>query len=158
MGYQEKNAWACVCSILVVFTPYFWFVFNNPMAHAALFPVAVAALVALLIVFSVVNSIATSSIRKSGNVPLPDELDRIIELRASKLAGILLATAVMAWSMVAMLGVPAAGVDLPVATSDVAIGVPEAMNWIHLLFAGFVISNIAYYGAIVVGYRRLAHG
>ena len=39
MGYQERNAWACGCSILVVFTPYFWFVFSNPMAYVALFGV-----------------------------------------------------------------------------------------------------------------------
>ena len=158
MGYQERNAWACACSILVVYTPYFGFVFNNPMAYVALFAIAVAGQVVLLTGLHIVNSITTSSIRKSGDVPVPDELDRTIELRASKLAGILLTTAVLAWSMAAMLGVSAAGVDLPVATSDLAIGVPEAMNWIHLLFAGFVISNIAYYGAIVVGYRRLAHG
>ena len=102
MGCQERYAWACVCSILVVFTIYFWFVLNSPMAHAALFPIAVAASVALLIGFQIVNSIVNSSIRNSGNVPLPDELDRIIELRASKLAGIFLAKAVMAWGIVAM--------------------------------------------------------
>jgi len=166
MGYQERNAWACACSILVVYTPYFWFVFNNPMAYVALFAIAVAGQVALLTGLHIVNSIATSSIRKSGDVPVPDELDRTIELRASKLAGILLATAVLGWSMAVMVGVPAAGVtniaaanaDRPVTTSDFVIEVPEAIRWIHMLFAGLVISNVAYYGAIVFGHRRLAHG
>ena len=166
MGYQERNAWACGCSIFVVFTPYFWFVLGNPMAYVALFAIAVSGLVALLIGFHIVNSIATASIRKSGDVPVPDELDRTIELRAAKLAGILLATAVLSWSIAAMVGVPTAGVasiaaanaDRAVTASDFAIEVPEAMRWIHILFAGFVISNVAYYGAIVFGYRRLADG
>lgn len=30
------------------------------------------------------------------------------------------------------------------------------MFWVHLLFAGFVIANITYYGGIVAAYRRLA--
>jgi hypothetical protein len=166
MGYQERNAWACVCSIVAVYTPYFWCIFRNPMAYVALFAIAVLCLVALLIGFHIVNSLATASIRKSGDVPDSDELDRAIELRAAKFAGILLATAVLSWSIAAMVGVPAAGVtniaaantDRSVTVSDFAIQVPEAMRWIHLLFAGFVISNVAYYGAIVFGYRRLAHG
>jgi hypothetical protein len=32
----------------------------------------------------------------------------------------------------------------------------NAMGAVHWLFAGFVIANVAYYGGIVVGYRRLA--
>ena len=166
MGFQEKNAWACGCSILVVFIPYFWLVFHNPMAYVPLFAIAVFALVALLVGFHIVNSIATASIRKSGDVPPSDELDRIIELRAAKLAGIVLATAVLSWSIAAMVGVPAEGVSSiaaansgrEVTASDFAIQVTRAMCWIHLLFAGFVISNVAYYGSIVAGYRRLANG
>lgn len=107
MGYRERNAWACGWSIVVVFTPYFGFVFSYPMAYFAMFAIAVFSLVAILIGFHIVNAIATASIRKSGDVPVPDELDRTIELRAAKLAGILLATAVLAWSIAAMVGVPA---------------------------------------------------
>jgi hypothetical protein len=166
MGYQERNAWACGCSILVVFTLYFWVVFRNPMAYIALFAVAVFCLVALLIGFHIVNSIATASIRNSGDVPAPDELDRTIELRAAKLAGIILSIVVLSWSIAAMLGVPAEGVaniaaaapQGAVNASDFAIPVTKAMLWVHLLFAGFVASNVAYYGAIVVGYRGLANG
>ena len=166
MGYKERSAWACLWSIIVVFTPYFGFVFNYPMAYVALFATAVVGLVALLIGFHIVNSIATASIRRAGDVPVPDELDRTIELRAAKLAGIILAAAVLGWSIAAMVGVPAAAVsniaptnaDRVVTASDFAVAVPEVMRWIHTLFAGFVISNVTYYGAIVIGYRRLAHG
>ena len=166
MGFQERNAWACGCSILVVFTPYFWLVFRYPMAHVGLFAIAVAALVALLVGFHVVNALATASIRKSGDVPKPDELDRIIELRAAKLAGIVLATVVLSWSMAAMVGVPAPGVaniaagaaENEVTATDFAMQVTRVMFWVHILFAGFVVSNVAYYGSIIAGYRRLADG
>lgn len=131
------------------------------MAYVALFVIAVSALVALLIAFHIANPMLSRS-----DMPVPDEMDRTIELRAAKLAGTLLATAVLGWSIAAMVGIPAAGVaniaaantDRAVTVSDFAIEVPEIMRWIHILIAGFVISNIAYYGAIVFGYRRLAHG
>ncbi|ALS98832.1 hypothetical protein [Lacimicrobium alkaliphilum] len=166
MGFQEKNAWACGCSILVVFMPYFGFVFSYPMAYIPLFAIAVFALVALLVGFHIINSIATASIRKSGAVPPTDELDRIIELRAARLAGMVLAIVVLSWSIAAMVGIPAEGVNNVVAAnakqelthSVFAIQVTSAIYWIHLLFAGFVISNIVYYGSIVAGYRRLANG
>lgn len=166
MGYQERNAWACGCSILVVFTTYFWLVFGDPMAHVGFFAIAVAAQVALLVGFHLVNAIATASIRKSSDVPEPDELDRIIELRAAKLAGIILATVVLSWSMAAMVGVPAqsvaniaaAATENEVTATVSAIHVTKVMFWVHFLFAGFVVSNVAYYGSIIAGYRRLADG
>ena len=37
-----------------------------------------------------------------------------------------------------------------------AIPVFSAMVAVHWLFAGFVIANMAYYGGIVLGYRRIA--
>jgi hypothetical protein len=166
MGYQERSAWACGCSIFVIFIPYFWFVFRNPMAYVALLAIAVVGLVALLIAFHIVNAIATASIRKSGDVPAPDELDLAIELRAAKLAGMILSIVVVSWTIAAMLGLPAEGVaniaaaapESAVTASDFAIHVTNAMCWVHLLFAGFVLSNVAYYAAIVVGHRRLANG
>jgi len=166
MGFQERNGWACGCSILVVFTPYFWVVFRYPMVHVGLFAIAVAALVALLVGFHIVNALVTASIRNSGDAPAPDELDRMIELRAAKLAGMVLAMAVLSWSMATMVGVPVQGVaNLVTATGehavtppDFAIQVAKVMCWVHVLFAGFVISNVAYYGSIIVGYRRLADG
>ncbi len=167
MSFHEKSAWACVLSILVVFTPYFLVVFWYPMAHVGLFVITVALLVAMLVVFHIVNAIATASIRKTGDVLAPDELDHIIELRAAKLSGLVLATVVVSWSIAAMFGVPAQGViaivaenaaGAPVASSSFAIHVTQAMFWVHILFAGFVVANIAYYATIVAGYRRLSNG
>ena len=120
-------------------------------------------LVALLVVFHVVNAIATPSIRKTGHAPAPDELDRIIELRAARLSGTVLATVVITWSIVAMFGIPALGVGEiankdaageVLSPADFAIPVTQAVFWVRLLFAGFVIANITYYGGIVAAYLR----
>ena len=167
MNFHEKSAWACGAAILLVFVPYFAIVFRHPMAFVGLFILAVVGLVALLGVFHVVNAIATPSIRKTGDTPAPDELDRIIELRAAKLSGTVLATVVLTWSIIAMFGIPALGVGEianenaageVLSPADFAIPVTQAVFWVHLLFAGFVIANITYYGGIVAAYRRLANG
>lgn len=167
MSFHEKSAWACVGSIVLTFVPYFLIVFRYPMAFVGLFTVAVVALVALLVGFHVVNAIATASIRRTGDVPPLDELDQLIELRAAKRSGTVLAVVVVLWSIVAMFGLPAIGVGQiagenaageAVSASDFAIPVTQAMIWVHALFAGFVIANVTYYGSIVVSYRRLADG
>ncbi len=166
MGFQERNAWACGGVLLVVFVPYFWLVSNNPLLYGPLLMMAVIGQVALLAGFHIVNSIATASIRKTGDVPLPDELDRIIELRAAKLSGIILGIAVVSWSMAAMAGgytIEGGGITSAEsagagAAAVYSIELTDAMAWVHFLFAGLVVSNLAYYGAIVTGYRRLADG
>ena len=167
MSFHEKSAWACLVAILLVYVPYFWMVFRFPWAAFGLFVVAAIALAALLTAFHIVNALATRSIRRSGDVPPADELDRLLELKASRLSGMVLAVAVMSWCLAAMFGIPAAG-GAAIAATDTGGSSPTppafvvsamlAMSAIHALFAGFVISNLAYYGGIVAGYRRLAHG
>lgn len=167
LGYREKNAWICGLSILVVYTPYFYFVLRFPMSHVAFFFIAVLSLVLLLSCFHAINVIATKSIRDSGNFPKLDELDKVIELRASKWAGVVLSVAVLFWSLAAMMGVPIEEIsniagqqqtEASVNESDFSIPVTKAMFWIHLLFGGFVLSNLVYYGKIIAGYRRLQNG
>lgn len=166
MSFHEKAAWACVISILGVYVPYFWMVFQHPMAFG-LFVVAAIVLTLLLTAFHAVNALATRSIRKTGDVPPLDELDRTIELRASKLAGTVLGAAVIVWCMFAMFKVLSVGVVevVPegvsgdaVTRSGIVVPVMLALTAIHALFAGFVIANIVYYGSIITGYRRMAHG
>lgn len=166
MGFQEKNAWICGVSTILIFGPYFCFVFLQPMSHIAFFAVAVVCLILLLTTFHTVNAIKTRSIRTSGEVPRTDELDQLIELRAAKWAGIVLATLVLVWSIAAMFGIPILGVSHLVAqrqaglvdSSDFAIRVLDAMPWVHLLFAGFVVSNLVYYAKIVFAYRSFSNG
>ncbi len=168
MGFHEKSAWACLVAVVLVFVPYFVMVFRYPLAFVGLFGLAVVGLIALLTIFHIVNSLVTASITTTGETPPPDELDRTIELRAAKLSGIVLGVVVVVWSIIAMYGAPTIGV-LEIANVEAAVGVekdasqfaipmPSALTAIHMLFAGFVAANVAYYGTIVAGYRRLAHG
>ena len=167
MSFHEKSAWACLISIVLVFAPYLLVVVQHPMGFVGLFPVAVVVLVVLLTAFHMVNALATRSIRETGETPPLDELDRVIELRAAKLSGVVLAVAVMGWCLAAMYVVPAIGIgelahakasDAVSALTQFHIPVSQALIAIQILFAGFVIANTAYYGSIIAGYRRLAGG
>ena len=51
MSFHEKSALACLISIVLVYVPYFFFVFRFPMAALGLFWVSALGLVALLAVF-----------------------------------------------------------------------------------------------------------
>lgn len=165
MSFHEKSALACLVSISLVYTPYFVVVSRFPMASLGLFWVAAGGLAMVLTLFHIVNAIATRSIRATGNAPSADELDQRIELKASKWAGFILAFAVVSWILIAMYSMPgigqsvreegrAAGAEL--SPLDFAIPVFTAMLAVQWLFAGFVVANLAYYGGIVIGYRRLA--
>ena len=86
---------------------------------------------------------------------------RAIELRAAKLSGFMLAFVVTAWTLTAMYAVPFLNLQGNGGKADIdawTISVPAALKAIHLLFAGFVFANIAYYGGIIAGYRELSVG
>ena len=158
MSFHEKSAWACLISISLVYVPYFALVFRFPMAALGLFWVSALGLAALLAAFHVVNAIATRSIRATGEAPPVDELDRKIELKAAKWAGLILALAVLTWVLVTMYSIPviASNALAQTAASGHAIPMFTAMAAVQWLFAGFVVANIAFYGGIVFRYRRLA--
>jgi len=168
MSFHEKSAWACLLGIALVFIPYFVVVFRYPMAFASLFVLAVIVQVVFMVAFHGVNAILSPSIRKTGGSPPKDELDRLIEFRAARISGVVLGLVVISWCMIAMYCAPALGVreiilananegtDLP--PSKFAIPVFDVLLAVHVLFAGFVIANLVYYGTIVVSYRRLANG
>lgn len=157
MNFHEKSAWACLLSIVVVYVPYFLLVFQYPIASIGFFVLAVVALSVLLTAFHIINAIVTPSMHKTGDAPAQDELDRMIELRAAKLSGIVLSVAVMAWCIIiAMFVLPALGISEQTATF--AIPVMQALTGIQLLFAGFVVANLVYYGTIVASYRRVIYG
>ena len=164
MGFHEKSALACLVSILMVYSPYFWMVYQYPMAGLGLFIVAAIALIVLLTVFLIVNALATRSMRKSGDSPQMDELDRIIELQAAKVSGLVLALVVIGWCIVTMYGAVGASISTSETVSPSSVepilvfSLIDALTGIHTLFAGFVIANITYYGRIVFGYRRLTRG
>lgn len=167
MSFHEKSAWVSLLSLVGVFVPYFVVVFRQPLAFAGFLAVAVVVLVALLAGFHAVNAVATASIRKRGNTPPQDELDKLIDLRAASVAGLVLAFVVVAWCLVAAFGAPilgaggngsATGLSQSAAAPLFAIPMRQALTAVHALFAGFVIANLVYYGAIIAGYRKLMYG
>jgi len=167
MGFREKNAWFCFVAIFVVIAPYFYFSFQYPVEHVSIFFVAVISLVILLAGFHTINAIATKSIRESGDAPPADELDDVIELRASKCSGFVLMSLVLVWCLAAMWSVPVEAVSnsaIPqegAASIDefsFAITLAEALLWINLIFAGIVVSNLTYYGKIIASYRGISNG
>ncbi|KPL90132.1 hypothetical protein [Herpetosiphon geysericola] len=160
MSFHEKSAWASLLAIGVVFTPYLVVVLRQPLAFGILI-VAVIALVLILTGFHIVNAISSKLIRERGVTPPIDELDRMIELRAAKYAGFVLACAVLTWCLFALVFVSAWGVSAGGEPSNLAefrVPVTQALTAVHWLFASFVLANCVYYASIVVGYRKLAHG
>ena len=168
MGFHEKSAWACLLGTALVFTPYFVVVFRSPTAFVGLFVLAVMVQVIFMAVFHAVNAIMSHSIRMTGDAPPRDELDRMIELRAAKISGVILGMVVICWCMIAMFGAPTMGVQeialakaldgAELSTTQFAIPLANVLLAVHMLFAGFVMANLVYYGSIVVSYRRLANG
>ena len=167
MGFREKNAWFCLVSILVVFVPYFYFSFQYPMEHISVFLITVVGLILLLAGCHAINAIATNSNRESGAAINPDELDKLIELGAAKWAGVVLAATVLIWCWFAMLSVPIDEISSTVNPPSIAgtmnelgftISPVQGLFWVNLLFAGFVVSNLIYYGKIIVSYRGISNG
>ena len=71
----------------------------------------------------------------------------------------------MSWILVTMYSIPLIGSSMlqesrvgsiDSSPSSYAIPMFTAMGAVHWLFAGFVFANVAYYGCIVFGYRRMA--
>lgn len=162
VSFHEKNAWACLLSLLLVFIPYFVFVLQNPVAYLWLLVLAIVVLVGLLTTFQVINSRVSTVTTGTANPPRLDELDKVIEIRAAKVSGLVLGFGVASWCLNTMIGVlvmakrnlseNAVTFNRPL--SELTIPAETALMAIHLLFAGFVIANVVYYLAIIVGYRR----
>jgi hypothetical protein len=165
MSFHEKSALACLTSICVVYVPYFVVVFRYPMAALGLIWLSAIGLVVLLGAFHFAIAIATRSVRRTFDTPPVDELDQRIELRAAKWASVTLASAVVTWILYAMYSMPAIGAGVfeqvtangaEVSSSDFAV--PVFMAWQP--FSGCspdsYFANVAYYGGIVIGYRRVA--
>jgi hypothetical protein len=86
-------------------------------------------------------------------------------LKAAKWAGFVLSIAVLTWIMIAMYSATVIGGGVAeqaklarneISNLNFAIPVFSAMVAIHWLFAAFVNANVAYFGGIVLGYRRIA--
>lgn len=160
MNYHEKSAWICTICLLAVYVPYFVVVAMYPAAYIVLFVAATVFLALLMGGFHAVLAITNPKVLKSGDTPDLDEMDRLIELKASKFAGIVTGVLVIVWTLNAFILIPAnalpsANVTDP-GSAVASISVARALVAVHVLFLGIVIANLVYYVSIIVGYRRLA--
>lgn len=145
---------------------------------------AVIVLVIILVVSHVLFAIHSPKIRKKGQIPPRDEREMSIELRAMKVSSYVLSVIVITCCVSAYIGIPIARIKQHTVVSSVnelqsganqelvnqtmanqiqgdlslsnllPIPTHDALLFVHVLLMGFVISNIAYYAAIVFGYRR----
>jgi hypothetical protein len=160
MNYHEKSAWICTICLLAVYVPYFVVVAMYPAAYIALFVIATVFLAVLMGGFHAVMAITTSKVLKSGDTPELDEMDRLIELKASKYAGIVTGVLVLVWTLNAFILIPANAIPSAMVADPgsavASISITHALAAVHVLFLGFAIANLVYYVSIIVGYRRLA--
>lgn len=161
MSFHEKNAWACFLGLLVVYVPYFAISIVYPSASFPLYFGAICALMVVLAVFHSANALITKLIRTSGKTAHLDELDSSIEIKSARFAGLTLGFIVTMWSLFALTGLAALiSHALPLEAepmenlSLVKIPVLPVIAGFQILFAGFVIANLVYYGGIIYGYRR----
>ncbi|MGI9519302.1 MAG: hypothetical protein ACR2NP_19785 [Pirellulaceae bacterium] len=151
MGFHEKSAWVCLLCILVVYVPYFWLVFSVPHVAVSIvaFVGATIVLALLMSLFQVMVALSTRRVWTTGDVPPPDERELIIELKASKIAGIVMGCAVIIWCMLAMVGIAGVSDDGEVSHRIAVLGCQS-------MFAAFVFANVVYYASLILGYRRSA--
>ena len=164
MAFHYKSAWIEMVATLAAFIPYFVVVFRNPLAFPGMFIAAVIFQVLLLVAFHVVNALATAAIRKRGQTPERDEMERQIDLQAGQVSGVALSVIIVIWcgsalfGVLAQLGSGATGAEPLSSSAALMIPALTALTAIQVLFAGFVLSNLIYYGSIILSYRRLTHG
>jgi hypothetical protein len=134
MSFREKTAWIAVLSIAAIYGFYFWSaVRSGPHASADLFTLSVA-VVGLVIVQIVLTTAAAIFSPKDARAPR-DERDRLIALRATRVAYSGLATAVV---FAAFFG---------------AFNPPIVFNTNALLFV-LVASETLRYACQIIQYRR----
>lgn len=95
MSFREKLAWICLVTTILVFVPYFAYVFSlfasgEPKLGAVLQAFVIA--VVIQIVLSVVANIVIVAFRS--RVEPPDERDRAIDFRSLKISYYVLAVSV----------------------------------------------------------------
>ena len=146
-SFREKSAWITLGVLLVVFVPYFSFIFQLFAAKHLLAGAVLGAFVAatvFMILLGCVSHIALAICSRSEH---QDERDRTIELKSFRIAyGILAVTAFCAIGAIMLLALPYG--DVP--------GVP----WLapvflsQVFFLCFVLAEVGKYLTQAICYRR----
>jgi hypothetical protein len=94
MPFREKSAWISVLSISLIYGVYFWSVVHSG-PHAGLrFGTLLATVIALIVVQIVLHIVVAIAAPKEAKAPR-DERDKLIELKATRIAYSGLATAIV---------------------------------------------------------------
>lgn len=148
MSLREKSAWICLITTVVVFVPYFTYVFRLFGRHDHSVGSYIGAFVAAVFWQIILNAGAQIYITIRGGEQPKDERDVAIEAKAYRNAYIALVSLV--WT------VPF--VSLPVSAATGQLGVPLLMGQLllvsQLVLLSFVLAEVAKYLTQVVGYRR----
>ncbi len=94
LSFQEKSTWISLFSLLIPYSYYFYRVFATPVSEAemvTLFILAVVVIVIIQIVLHVAVAIANTRDALHGG----DERDELFELKAARIASVVLATGVL---------------------------------------------------------------
>ena len=140
MSFQEKSIVASLLTTLVVWSYYFYELYEARLADAVTLE-AVKGLLFVAVVLTVVVSIVVHSFIAgrnavgSGNEPERDERDRLIDQRATNIASYVLVTGV-------------------ISTVAVAVFSNRLVPTLNVLLFFFVLSEIVRYALQLVFYRR----
>jgi hypothetical protein len=160
MTTHEKSAWVSVGVLILLYVPYFIDVNAHPMESLYRFWVVAMGMAVIMVLFHAIDAIIHVLQRRSGAVQLIDELDRVIQQKATTVAGAMVSSVIVVWIIVMMYALPVLGTSVVETKSDVVLThiawpIEQVMRAIQWLFAGFVVSNIVFYVAVIVQYRRI---
>jgi len=160
MSFREKSAWGCLAAILLIYVPYFSSVIENPAVSLFRFWISVVLIASLLIGYHILAAATDREVRANEDEPPFDELDRAIDLKASKIAGTFLGFFVLTWVIVALVNFPllVGQANEVLAEEAFVISGTTALYAINALFGVFVLANVVFYGVVIAGYRRIARG
>lgn len=160
MAIHERSAWVSIGAILALYIPYFMDVNAHPMESLYRFWGVGIGIAVIMALFHTIDAIIHVIQKRSDAMQLVDELDQAIHHNATAVSGGLLAVVVVAWVIGMMYALPVLGVSVVETTSEgidtyIAWSIPQMMRAVQWLFAGFVLSNLVFYGMVIVQYRRL---
>jgi hypothetical protein len=136
MSFREKSAWISLASLLIVFGVYFWNVARIIARKTALsdFPLFFSLLVALIVAEVVLHLLI--AMQSPGDARTPkDERERLIELKATRIAFFVLLV----------------GALVSIATMHLKVGV-----WVmaHCVLLSVVVAEVVKFGTQIILYRR----
>jgi hypothetical protein len=137
MSFREKSAWISFVTLLVLFIPYFWSVrgvLEGDIEYAAASPWMIGLVVAFVVLEILLHAAVAAQAPTDARAP-KDERERLIEMRATRIA-----------FQVLVLGALASAGMMHLTRSAWALGQ-------HVLMA-VVVAELVKFGAQIAYYRR----